>query len=93
MLQKVRILPTKTDFDLVQSRLLRYPYPCVSHFYCVVADGKISRMEMSDDSAEDTLNESIATLNNTLESLRSLSRLGQDQGYDINSKLRYIAYI
>ena len=27
--------------------------------------------------------------NSSIETLRSLSRLGQDQGYDINSKLRY----
>ncbi|XP_052216731.1 zinc finger B-box domain-containing protein 1-like [Dreissena polymorpha] len=45
-------------------------------------DGKISRMEMPDDSefSDDSIS--------SLESFRSRSRLGQDQGYDINAKLR-----
>ena len=29
-------------------------------------------------------------LNSCMETLRSLSRLGQDHGYDINSRLRYV---
>ncbi|KAL4219963.1 hypothetical protein ACF0H5_020374 [Mactra antiquata] len=47
----------------------------------VTADGKISRMEMPENLSDDSLN-------NSMESIRSMSRLGQDQGYDINSKLR-----
>lgn len=47
----------------------------------VTADGKISRMELADDISDEDVN-------NSLESFRSMSRLGQDQGYDINSKLR-----
>lgn len=47
----------------------------------ITADGKISRMEMPEDLSDDSLNSSI-------ESYRSISRLGQDQGYDINCRLR-----
>ncbi|XP_060600348.1 zinc finger B-box domain-containing protein 1-like [Ruditapes philippinarum] len=47
----------------------------------VTAEGKISRMEMPEDMSDDSINSS-------LESFRSMSRLGQDQGYDINSRLR-----
>ncbi|XP_052782661.1 uncharacterized protein LOC128218925 [Mya arenaria] len=47
----------------------------------LTVEGKISRMEMPDDFSDDSVNSS-------LESFRSRSRLGQDQGYDINAKLR-----
>ena len=47
----------------------------------VLADGKISRMELAEDISDEDVNDS-------LESFRSMSRLGKDQGYDINSKLR-----
>ena len=43
---------------------------------------------LDDDSVEETLTKSIADMTDSLETLRSLSRLGQDQGYDINSRLR-----
>ena len=46
------------------------------------ADGKVSRMEILEDPED--------ALNSCIETLRSLSRLGQDQGYDINSRLRYV---
>ena len=31
--------------------------------------------------------------NSCMETLRSLSRLGQDHGYDINSRLRYVEQV
>ncbi|XP_045201118.2 zinc finger B-box domain-containing protein 1-like isoform X2 [Mercenaria mercenaria] len=47
----------------------------------ITAEGKISRMEMPEDLSDESVNSSIETY-------RSISRLGQDQGYDINSRLR-----
>lgn len=56
-----------------------------AYFLFSTADGKISRMEMPGDISEEE-----DSLDKSLESFRSRSRLGLDQGYDINCKLKYV---